>query len=289
MVLRERIADHVYVFRSGLYAQVNAGLVATSEGCIVIDTLPFPQETQEIIDFVHRRLRSHVRFLVLTHSHADHVYGAYLFPEAEVVGHLLCRDLMIKQTRPALIEARQRHAALAEVHLHLPSMLMEREATLRLGDFTVTLHHSPGHSPDVVTVYVKEEKVLFASDTVMPAPYFINGNINDFRRSLREIMDLAPVEDVVQGHGDVLLRGEVITVLQTHLDYLDKVEAHVQDVIAKGGGKQELETLSVDACGLSRIALNGFVQQIHKANLYYLFGQARKAEQRSDRSQRSDR
>ncbi|MBX7236408.1 MAG: MBL fold metallo-hydrolase [Caldilineales bacterium] len=276
MVLRERIADHVFVFRSGLYAQVNAGLVTTNEGCIVIDTLPFPQETQEIIDFVHRRLRSRVRFLVLTHSHADHVYGAYLFPEAEVVGHLLCRDLMIKQTRPALIEARQRHAALAEVSLHLPSMLVEKEATLRLGDFTVTLRHSPGHSPDVITVYVKEEKVLFASDTVMPAPYFINGNINDFRRSLREIMELSPVEDVVQGHGDVLLRGEVNTVLQTHLDYLDKVEAHARAVAARGGGKEELETLTLDECGLSRIALNGFVQQMHKANLYFLLGQARK-------------
>ncbi len=289
MVLRERIADHVFVFRSGLYAQVNAGLVTTNEGCIVIDTLPFPQETQEIIDFVHRRLRSRVRFLVLTHSHADHVYGAYLFPEAEVVGHLLCRDLMIKQTRPALIEARQRHAALAEVSLHLPSMLVEKEATLRLGDFTVTLRHSPGHSPDVITVYVKEEKVLFASDTVMPAPYFINGNINDFRRSLREIMELSPVEDVVQGHGDVLLRGEVNTVLQTHLDYLDKVEAHARAVAARGGGKEELETLTLDECGLSRIALNGFVQQMHKANLYFLLGQARKSEQRSERSQRSDR
>jgi glyoxylase-like metal-dependent hydrolase (beta-lactamase superfamily II) len=165
--------------------------------------------------------------------------------------------------------------------------LVEQEATLRLGDFTVTLRHSPGHAPDVLTVYVKEEKVLFASDTVMPAPYFINGSIQDFRRSLREIMELAPVEDVVQGHGDVLLRGEVNAVLQTHLDYLDRVEAHVQAVAARDGGKEELETLTLDECGLSRIALNGFVQQMHKANLYFLFGQLRR--QRSERSERSDR
>lgn len=276
MVLRERIADHVYVFRSGLYAQVNAGLVATPEGCIVIDTLPFPQETQEIIDFVHKRLRSRVRYLVLTHSHADHVYGAFMFPDAEVVGHLLCRDQMIKHTRPALIEARQRNAALAEVYLQLPSMLTEQEATIRLGDFTVVLQHSPGHSPDVITVYVKEEKVLFASDTVMPVPYIISGNIHDFRRSLRAIMELAPVEDVVQGHGEVLLRGEVNTVLQMQLEYLDRIEQHVSEVMASGGGRAELDTLGLDGCGLSRIALNGFVQQIHKANLYFLYGQARK-------------
>lgn len=276
MVVRERIADHVYVFRSSQYAQVNAGLVHTDEGCVVIDTLPFPQETREILDFVQRRLRSQVRYLVLTHSHADHVYGAYLFPGAEVIGHLLCRDLMIRQTRPALIEARQRHAALAAVHLQLPTMLTEKEATIRIGNFTLVLHHSPGHAPDVITVYVKEEKVLFASDTVMPAPYFISGNIDDFRRSLREILELAPVEDVVQGHGDVLLRGEVNTVLQTQLDYLDCIENYVAEVLAMGGGRTELDALDMETCGLSRIALNGYVQQLHKANLYFLYGQARK-------------
>ena len=86
MVLRERVSEHAYVFRSGLYAQVNAGLVTTDEGCVLIDTLPFPQETAEIAEFVKNRLRSEVKYIILTHSHADHVYGAYLFPEAEVVG-----------------------------------------------------------------------------------------------------------------------------------------------------------------------------------------------------------
>ncbi len=74
MVLRERVSEHAYVFRSGLYAQVNAGLVTTKEGCVLIDTLPFPQETQVIVDFVRDRLRSEVRYVILTHSHADHVY-----------------------------------------------------------------------------------------------------------------------------------------------------------------------------------------------------------------------
>ncbi len=276
MVLRERIADHVYVFRSGLYAHVNAGLIATDEGCVVIDTLPFPQETQEIIEFVTKRLRSRVRYLVLTHCHADHVYGAFMFPGAEIVGHLLSRDLMIKQTRPALIEARQRNAALAEVRLELPTMLTEKQATLRLGDFTLVLDHAPGHSPDLLTVYVKEEKVLFASDAVMPIPYLVGGDINDFRRSLRVIMHMAPVEDVVQGHGDVLLRGEVNTILQAQLDYLDCIERTVQEILASGGGKTELDASDVEDCGMQRIALNGYVQQLHKGNLYYLYGQARR-------------
>ncbi|NOX63823.1 MAG: MBL fold metallo-hydrolase [Chloroflexi bacterium] len=284
MVQRERIADHVYIFRSGLYAQVNAGLVVTREGCILIDTLPFPQETKEILRFVRQRLRSQVRYIILTHSHADHVYGAYLFPEADVIGHLLSRELMIRQTRPALAAARQRNAALAEVHLRLPTLLTEREATVRLGGFTLIMRHSPGHAPDVINVYVKEEKVLFASDTVMPIPYFINGNIDNLRRSLRALKQIVPVEDLVQGHGEVLLRGEVQSALDAQLEYLDKVENAVREVYESGGGKAELNAIDIEACGVSRIALGGLAPQLHRANIYFLFGQMKRSNEQKAKS-----
>ena len=37
---RERVADNIWVFSSSLFAQVTAGVVFTSEGAVVIDTLP---------------------------------------------------------------------------------------------------------------------------------------------------------------------------------------------------------------------------------------------------------
>ena len=277
MVVRERVSEHAYVFRSNLYARVNAGLVVTSEGCILIDTLPFPQETAEIQRFVKERLRSEVRIIILTHSHADHVYGAFLFPQAEVMAHLLARDLMIKHTRPALTEARKLNPSLADVVLRLPTILTEQEAAVRLGGKTIIIRHSPGHSPDGITVFFKEEKTLFASDTVMPIPFFANGDIDDLRRSLQAILEIPRVEDVVRGHGSVLLRGEVKDVLGEHLAYLDRVESHVEDVLAKGGGKAELAALTVEDCGFSPTALDGLVQKLHLANMATLFARKRKA------------
>lgn len=281
MVLRERVADHIYVFRSGMYAQVNAGLITTEEGCVLIDTLPYPQETQQIIQFVKQRLRSHVRYLILTHAHADHVYGAYLFPEAEVISHLLAREHLIKQTRPALMEARQRNTALAEVTLQLPTMLTEKEASIRIGGFTLVLRHAPGHSPDLITVYIKEEKVLYAADAVMPVPYFANGDIDDLRRSLHGVLELTPLEDVIQGHGEVLLRGEVKSVLQAQLTYLHRVEAHAQAVLAAGEGKEALDALTLEACGYPATLMGGLAVQLHRANLYALYGQARRRQQQA--------
>lgn len=167
------------------------------------------------------------------------------------------------------------------MHLRLPTLLTEEEAILRIGGFTLVMQHSPGHSPDVITVLVREEKVLFASDTVMPVPYLVSGNIDDFRRSLQVVRDIMPVEDIVQGHGDVLLRGEVQTIIKAQVEYLNRIETYVADVLAVGGGKAELDALDLEACGLSRVALGGLVQQLHRGNLYYLYGQMRRVRQRA--------
>ncbi len=285
MVLRERISEHAYVFRSSMYAKVNAGLISTPEGCILIDTLPYPEETQEIAQFVRRRLRSEVKYVILTHSHADHVYGAYLFPEAEVIGHLFSRKLLLTQTKPALVKARTVNPALADVRLVLPAILMENEAAVRLGGATLMMRHAPGHAPDVISVYYKEEKVLFASDAMMPIPYFVHGDIQDLRKTLHELAMISPVEDLVQGHGDVLLRGEVKSVIETYLHYLDCVERHVDQVLAEGGNKQTLLSLDVESCGIPRISLEGLATQLHQENLVALFLRKRKQRQQAQKKQ----
>ncbi len=281
MALRERISEHTYVFRSNMYAKVNAGLISTPEGCILIDTLPYPEETQEILHFVQRRLRSQVKYIILTHSHADHVYGAYLFPDAEIIGHLYSRKLLTTQTKPALAKARTVNPALADVRLVYPALLMEQEAAIRLGGATLIMRHAPGHAPDVIRVYYKEEKVLFASDAMMPIPYFVHGNIQDLRRTLQELSQVTPLEDLVQGHGDVLLRGEAKSVIETYLHYLDCVEAHVDRVLAQGGGKKALLSLDVEDCGIPRIALEGLATQLHQENLVTLYLRKRKAQQQT--------
>ena len=86
---RERVADDIYIFTSDLYVQVTAGAVITSEGCILIDSLIFPEEVKAMRAFLHNRLNCPVRYIVNTHYHADHTYGNYFFPEALVVGHRL--------------------------------------------------------------------------------------------------------------------------------------------------------------------------------------------------------
>ena len=270
-MLRERVSDDIYVFTSDLYAQVTAGAIVTRDGAILVDSLPFPAEAREMATFIGRVCRPGVRYVILTHYHADHTYGAYLFPRADVVAHARCRALLTQIGTQALEAAKAEAPELEDVVLRLPDITFEDgEITLRLGERLMRLIHAPGHTQDSVMVYVEDDRVLFAADTVMPVPSIVDGDMDAFRASLRKVAEL-PIENMVQGHGEVILRGEVRSVVQASLDYLDAIEALVTRTIKSGKGKEALRQASIESCGLSRIPLNGLVQQIHVANLLALY------------------
>ncbi len=266
---RNRISDGVYVFTSGLYAEVTATVIFTDEGAILVDTLPFPQETRVIRDFIAQR-RSRVLYVVNSHSHADHVNGTYLFPEAEVVAHYRCRRFMERYAEMSLEQARQRTPQLADVKVRLPELLFNEAMTLRVGGKTIHLNYSPGHNRDVITVHVVEDRLMIGSDTVMPVPYIVGGDLDDLVASLIAIKKEG-LENLVQGHGEVLLRGEIEETLDAQIGYLRCLDRMVRERIARGVPRNGILDITIEDCGLSRIPLGGLVQKLHQANLVTLY------------------
>jgi glyoxylase-like metal-dependent hydrolase (beta-lactamase superfamily II) len=139
-----------------------------------------------------------------------------------------------------------------------------------LGGKIVRLIHSPGHSPDLVNVLIVNDRILFASDTVMPVPTIFDGSYDDLTRSLHDMLDLN-LDSLVQGHGEVILRGEVKELLQNDLDYLSNIRQAVASVLDRGEPMATLENITIESCGKSRIPLNGFVADLHQANLRRLY------------------
>ena len=275
-ITRTRVADDTWVFTSAVYAEVNAGLVVSPEGGILIDTLPFPSETKQIIDFAAQHCPAGIRYLVNTISHADHVYGSCMFPDAELIAHESARDLLVSFGRTALEEAREHISELLRVEIRLPKIVFNEGSVIRLGDKTVHIMHAPGPGPDVSVVYVREEKVLFASDLMMPVPVIASplADVNMFKQSLHSLHEFN-LETIVQGHGDILLRGEVTPGIEDSIQYLDDIEELVERLRTEGASKQDLLTHGVESFGRSRIALGGLVQKFHQANLLFLWEKAR--------------
>ncbi len=270
---RERVADDIYVFTSNLYAQVTAGAVITPAGAIVIDTMVFPEETRAIHQFLEQRLNTQVRYVINTHYHADHTYGTCFFNGATVASHSLCYDQLQSTGKTSLKQAQQGSRTFQDVTIRLPQLVFESGTMeIRLGNKTLELRHSPGHSNDSITVLVKEDRVLFAADTLMPIPYFVDGSYDHFVQSLQNLKGES-YENVVQGHGEVILRGEVERKIDSDLAYLEKVKEHVENALTKDDPGAYLETIDIEQCGKSRIPLNGEVQNLHLGNLKALLQQ----------------
>lgn len=272
-MLRERVANNIYVFTSELYAQVTAGAIITPAGAIIIDTLPFPTETRQIIKFIEERHGLPIRYVVNTHYHADHTYGTSFFEEAKVISHRLCRDLLDGPGREGLERDRRNSRELSAIRLRLPDIIFDAgKMSLHLGGTTLEMWHTPGHSPDSIVCLVKESNILFAADTLMPVPFFSNGSYTDFITSLESLLE-GQYENVIQGHGEVILRGEIASKIKNDLRYLRTIRKRVQVVIKKGLGVDALESIDIESCEKSRIPLNGLVQQLHHSNLETLYRQ----------------
>lgn len=268
---KERVTENIYVFTSEVYAQVTAGAIVTSEGTVVIDTLPFPNETREMLAFVRAESKRGVRYVINTHHHADHVYGNYLFEEADIISGEKCREVMRKSGEKNLAEAKQQTPELAEVVLRLPNLTFPDKMTLHLGERVLRLIPMLGHSQDGIGVYVEGEKILFAGDAVMPLPYIFWGDRVVLQETLRAIKEMN-LENIVQGHGEVLLKGEIDETLDASTAYLECIYEKVKAKLSTRTSKERLiNEITLESCGFSPIALDGLVKQLHRSNLLRVY------------------
>jgi glyoxylase-like metal-dependent hydrolase (beta-lactamase superfamily II) len=272
--MRERVAENVHVFTSELYAQVNAGVIAGPDWSVVIDTLAYPEETQELRDFVENGLGSRVAYVVLTHYHADHSLGTWMFPDAVVIAHRACRGLLDTRGRAALREAQQANRELREVEIVLPDIVVDDEQiSLRVGRKTLEIIPLPGHSPDGLGVLLTEDRVLFSGDAMMPLPTLVDGEIDTTAASLRKIPRMK-LENLVQGHGEVILRGEIPNAVRSNLAYLAALDRYVQRQRRRKGPSLASDDPGVEAFGKSRILMNGLADELHRRNLQALLRRA---------------
>lgn len=270
-MLRERIADDIYVFTSRRYAQVTCAAILTKDGVVLIDTLYFPDEARAVRDFLVNRLGQRVQYVINTHYHADHTTNTCLYPRAHVISHALTRQLLDSSGREGLSETKQQSAEFASTEIVLPSLTVARGTfDMTVGGKDIRLIHTPGHSPDILMVHVITDDILFASDNMMPVPTLFDGEFAALEKALRRIDAIAP-ECVVQGHGEVILRGEVSSAVQDNIDYMHKIQEIVEVTRRAGDPRESLLSVDIESCGKSRIPLNGFVTELHTANLLALY------------------
>ena len=270
-MIRERISENVYWFQSEVYAQVSAGAVIGPDWAVVIDTLPVQEETLEIREFIEDHLKVPVRFVINTIYHADHTWGNCFFPGAGIIAHTLGRKLVKEKNIPALESAQKQGDEYLKTKIVLPQLTLDSGAiNLKVGKKNLRVFTTPGSSPDGISVFIREDRILFAGDAFLPLPVFIEGDIDQLIQTIESFKDLG-LENIVQGHGDVILRGEIEGAIDSNLKYLEDLKKIVAVAMKKKDPQKKLKEATVESCGKSRVLLGGLVEDLHRRNLAFLY------------------
>jgi cyclase len=264
---RERVSENVFWFQSEVYAQVTAGVVAGPQWAVVIDTLALADETIGMREFIEHELGVPIRYVINTHYHADHAWGNCFFPGATVISHSRCRELLETRGKPSLEAARKQNNLLRQVKIVLPHITFDSgEVTLRVGKKNLILSPAIGHSGDGISVLVEEDRVLFAGDAFMPLPYVVDGDLEENMATIKKIGRMG-LENIIQGHGDIILRGEIDAAVKENLNYLTAIRKAAKTAARRRAPDEFLETVKIEECGKSRVYLGGLAQTLHERNL----------------------
>lgn len=208
----------------------NAGFVVTREGVVVIDALGSPALAQDLIAEIRRVTRRPIRYVIVTHYHADHIYGLQAFKAvgAKIVAHPAGREYLGSETAQRRLEASRQElfpwiderTRLEQADEWLPE---SGATTLRLGGKALRIQHvGPAHTPEDLVVFDPGSGVLFAGDLVFRGrvPFVGQADSRQWIDSLSRAMAFKP-RLLIPGHGPLSrTAGADLALTRDYLVYL---------------------------------------------------------------------
>jgi len=203
----------------------NAGFVVTPQGVVVVDALGSPALAQELLAEIRRITPLPVRYVVVTHYHADHIYGLQVFKDAgaEIVGQQAGREYLVSDTARLRLDASRSELfpwVDEKTRLVAADRWLAADEVLELGGERFLLRHAgPAHTPEDLVVMVESRAVMFAGDLVFRGriPFVGQADSSQWIDALGGLLRLAP-KVVVPGHGPPSF--DPAQDLQTTRDYL---------------------------------------------------------------------
>lgn len=186
----------------------NAGFVIAPEGVVVVDGLGSPAVAQRLVDAIKAITPKPITHVIVTHYHADHVYGLQVFKDlgAQIIAHEAGKTYLNSadaQTRLVAsrvdmapwVNADTRLVA-ADEWIHAPTQRTLSGMVFQIDPV------GPAHTPDDLAVWVASEGVLFAGDLIFSGrlPFVGKANSSQWVTSLDHLLTYE-AKAVVPGHG----------------------------------------------------------------------------------------
>ncbi len=252
----------------------NAGFVITPTSVVVIDALGSPRLAERLTAEIKKLTPLPISDVILTHYHADHIYGLQYFKQlgAKVTAHVAAKEYIQSDTARLRLEASRTDLA---PWIDNTTRLVEADTwidgptALKIGGWVFEIDHvGPSHTPEDLTVFVAEEKVLFAGDLFFNGrlPFVGKANSSQWILSLEQMLK-HDATAVVPGHGPASMTPKKdIAMTRDYLKYLrSSMGSAVQDFVPF-----EEAYKATDWSAFEATPMFGFANRMNAYNTYLL-------------------
>lgn len=212
----QRVSEHCWFFEGAAGAasaankgfMSNAGFIVTDAGVVVFDALGTPVLGQAMLDAIRRITKQPIRRVIVSHYHADHVYGLQAFKAAgaEIWAQRRAQEYLASPLAgERLAQRRQELFPWVDEKTHLvpADLWLDGDTEFRMGGLQFRILYSEGaHSPEDILLYVVQDQVLFAGDLVFAGrvPFVGSADSKGWLKALGKVIGLKPIV-AIPGHG----------------------------------------------------------------------------------------
>ena len=252
----------------------NAGFVITPKSVVVIDSLGSPKLAERLTSEIRKLTQLPISDVIVTHFHADHIYGLQYFKAlgAHITAHVAAKEYIQSDTAQLRLEASRTDLApwiddktqvvLADTWINVPTVL-------KIGGWVFDIDHvGPSHTPEDLTIFVPEEKLLFAGDLFFNGrlPFVGKANSSQWIKALEQMLS-HDAQVVVPGHGPASNTPKKdIAMTRDYLKYLRTTMGQaVQDFVPFEDAYNDTDWTAYEATPMF-----GFANRMNAYNTYLL-------------------
>lgn len=219
----------------------NSGFVVTPDGVVVFDALATPALAESMITAIRKTTSQPIRRVIVSHYHADHVYGLQVFKAAgaDIWARGEGRQYLASDiARERLAQRRQDLSPWVDERTHLVAadrwLTFPNEEPIRFelgGTRFELINGGDSHTPGDLMLSVPDESVLFAGDLFFTGrlPFVVDGNTHEWLNALRRL-DRSGARIVVPGHGPASRdAAKDLAVTRQYLEFLRERMGHAVD------------------------------------------------------------
>ena len=214
MVLKQ-VSEHVYYVEGAAGVATdnqgfisNAGAIVTPKGVVIFDALGTPALASKMVSLLRQVTDKPIRRVILSHYHADHIYGLQVFKElgAEIYAPKGAMDYLDSPTAKERLEERRFSLepwVNEDTYLVTPDHILDSTTSFELGGVRMTINYvGAAHSDGDLTVLVEPDRVLFSGDIIFEGRVAFLGDA-DTRHWLEtlEKLETRGLVGLIPGHG----------------------------------------------------------------------------------------